>query len=189
MQCVAPDQTAACTDTTPVCASDNTCQPCSKHQDCPLSNACLPNGSCAQADQVAYVDPALGTGNACSKAAPCKQVADALKTGRPIAKLTGMIDEQVRINNQTVTLLADPGTQLTRMTPGVILTVDGSSVVQVVDLAIANGLGPTGIGVSLPPGNSASLSLLRVSVANNAGGGISASGGSLTMSRSTVTGN
>ena len=189
VQCIAPDQTASCTGIAPLCGADQTCHPCTKHQDCSMSNACLPDGSCAQADQVAYVDPMLGSGNTCSKASPCKKVDDALKTSRPIVKLTGMIDEAVRINNQAVTLLAEPGTQLTRTGPGAILTIDGSSVVQVVDLAIVNGSTITGVGISLPLGNTCALSLLRATVAGNTGGGISATGGSLTISRSTITGN
>jgi hypothetical protein len=100
-----------------------------------------------------------------------------------------MVDEPVQINNQTVTILAAPGTHLTHGNPGVILKVDGASVVQIVDLSIANGLGGTGIGISLPAGNTASLDLLRVTVTNNAGGGISATGGTLTISQSTISGN
>jgi len=189
VQCVAPDETAACTGTTPACAADHTCQACRVHPDCPLSLACMPDGSCAAADQVAYVDPMTGSGTVCSKGSPCKQVTDALKTARPIVKLTGMIDEPVQITDQTVTLLADPGTQLTRTTTGVILTINGTSVVTIVDLAIANGAGATGIGVSLPAGNSASLSLLRASLANNTGGGISVTGGTVTISQSSISDN
>ena len=104
-------------------------------------------------------------------------------------KLKGTIDEAVTINNQNVTVLADPGAKLTRTNPGVILKVDGTSTVEIVDLAIADGLGGTGIGISLPPGNMASLTLLRSTVSNNAGGGLSASGGTLTVTQSTISGN
>jgi hypothetical protein len=189
VQCIAPDQTAACTGTTPICGADHACRPCSEHRDCSMSNACLPDGACAPSEQVAYVDPVNGNGSTCSLALPCKQVTEALKKKLQFVKLTGTISEFVQITDQTVTLLADPGTQLTRATAGVILAIDGASVVQIIDLAIANGLGSTGIGISLPPGNSASLSLLRVTVEKNAGGGISATGGSLTISRSTIAGN
>jgi len=149
----------------------------------------LPDGFCATVAQVAYVDPATGTGSACSLAAPCKKVLDALATARPYVKLKGTIDEAVTINNQNVTVLADPGAKLTRTNPGVILKVDGTSTVEIADLAITDGLGGTGIGISLPPGNTASLTLLRSTVSNNAGGGISASGGTLTVTQSTISGN
>jgi hypothetical protein len=188
VQCIAPNQTAACTGTTPLCGADHVCHPCAKHDDCPLSNTCLPDGSCAPTAQVAYVDPVLGNGNACSLTAPCKKVAEALATDRRYLKLSGVIDEAVEIK-QTVTMLAAPGAQLTRGSPGVILEVADTSVVQLVDLTIANGLGGTGIGISLPAGNTATLDLLRVTVTNNAGGGISATGGTLTSSQSTISGN
>jgi len=186
VQCEAPDQTAACTGTTPTCSVDHTCQPCTKHQDCLLSSACMADGSCAAPEDVAYVDPATGAGTTCSRAAPCKAVADALATPHAIVKLTGMIDEPVEIGDRNVTVLADPGTQLTRTSPGVILTISGSSVVQIFDLTITNGLGSTGIGISLPLGNTASLTLSRASLTNNAGGGIVATGGTVTIAESAV---
>jgi hypothetical protein len=189
VQCVAPDQTSACDGVTPTCGADHACHACSRHEDCPLSSACLPDGACAAAAQVAYVDPIQGSGTACTVSAPCKKVADALGANRPYVKLTGTIDEPVQINNQNVTILAAAGTQLTRTSPGVILKVDGTSTVQIFDLAIANGLGGTGIGISLPAGNSASLTLRRVSVTGNTGGGLTANGGTLNIVQSTFSGN
>jgi hypothetical protein len=152
----------------------------------------MPDGSCAPVDQVAYVDPLLGgdSGGGCSLNAPCKLIMDALKKARPVLKLTGMSDEQVLVKDQAVTMLADPGTQLTRTSsPGIIMTIDGTSVVQIVDLTIAGGLGSTGSGISLPLGNGASLSLLRARLRNNAGGGLAATGSVVTISQSTISGN
>lgn len=190
VQCIAPDQVSGCTGTTPTCTIGHTCRACSKHQDCATSHACLADGSCAQVDQVAYVDPALGTGSMCSQIAPCKLIADALKTNRPILKLTGMLDEQVQIN-QNVTLLADPGTKLTSTTNGVILEVRGSSQVTISDLTITGASGPagTGLGISLPPGSSGSLTLSRVAVTGNQGGGISISGGQFDITNCVIAGN
>lgn len=189
VQCIAPDQVAACNGTTPTCGADHACHACSKHEDCPFSGACLPDGSCAMETDVAYVDPDQGAGTTCSLAMPCRKVSDALATSRRYVKLTGTIDEAVTINNQSVTILAAPNTKLQRSTSGVILRVDGTSMVQILDLTIANGLGTTGIGISLPAGNMASLELDRVTVTNNAGGGISAVGGAVTISRSTISQN
>lgn len=190
VQCIAPDQTSACTGTTPTCAADHTCQPCRKHQDCATSHACLADGSCAQVDQVAYVDPALGGGTMCTQSAPCKRIADALATNRPILKLTGMLDEQVQVE-RNATLLAEPGTRLTSTTNGVILEIRGSSQVTIYDLTVAGASGPagTGLGISLPPGSAASLTLSRVTVTENQGGGISIAGGQLVLSRAKVIGN
>lgn len=190
VQCIAPDQTSGCTGRTPTCASDHTCQACRKHQDCATSHACLADGSCAGADQVAYVDPSLGGGTTCTQSAPCKRIADAFNTNRPILKLTGTIDELVQVN-QNATILAEPGTKLTSTTNGVILEVRGSSQVTIYDLTIAGASGPggTGLGISLPPGSSASLTLNRVTVTGNQGGGISISGGQFDITNSVIAGN
>ena len=190
VQCVAPDQTSACTGTTPTCAPDHTCQPCRKHQDCVASHACLADGSCAQVDQVAYVDPLLGGGATCTLTAPCKRIADALTTSRPILKLTGMIDEQIQIE-RNATLLADPGTKLTSTTNGIIVEARGSSQVTISDLTIAGASGPagSGLGISLPPGSTASLTLSRVVIFGNQGGGISISGGQFDITNCVIAGN
>ena len=65
VQCVVPDDTSACTATSPVCGGDHTCRGCTAHTDCPLSDVCLPDGSCADSNVVAYVAPS-GTGTAVS---------------------------------------------------------------------------------------------------------------------------
>ena len=194
VQCIAPDQVAACNGTTPTCGADHACHACSKHDDCPLSGACLPDGSCALTTDVAYVDPAHGGGTMCTSSMPCKKVSDGLARPRPYIKLIGTIDEAVVVNGgRGVTFLADPTTTLTRTAGnGAVLTVqdDGTSL-SIYDLTIHNGQNsPSGIGCLIPPGSgSPTLSLIRVAVTGNVGAGISASGGLLVISRSTISGN
>jgi hypothetical protein len=176
VQCIAPNQTAACTGTTPACGGDQTCHACSTHADC-SSGACLPDGSCGSDANVAYVDPG-GTDNAsCTKQTPCTKVAKALATSRAFIKFHGTTDEAVTISNRDVTLLADVGAKLTRGTAGVILTIDGTSNVTIYSLTISGGLGSTGIGVSMPAGNSSTLTMKRAIVEGNGGGGLSITGG------------
>lgn len=191
VQCIAPDQTAACNGTTPTCGNDHACHACRKHDDCSQSNACLPDGSCAPTDQVAYVDPMLGASSMCSQAMPCKKISDALGTHRPYVKLNGMANEQVQIDNQNVTILANPGSMLTSTMNGVLLEVRGTSQVAIYDLTITGASGPanTGIGISLPAGNSAQLNLTRATVANSTGMGISATGGTVAVSQGIISGN
>lgn len=186
VQCTVTES-SACVGTTPVCGADNTCGGCSKHSDC-ASAACLPTGACGGDAEVAYVDPS-GTGTACTQAAPCKKVDDALKTSRPFVKLSGVTDEAVVVDNRNVTLLAAPGARLTRTQNGILLEVKGTSRLSIYDLEVTGASGATGIGVSLPAGNVAHLELQRVKVTNNTGGGISAAGGTLTVAQSTVSGN
>lgn len=176
VQCVAPDQVSACSGTTPACGSDNMCRACRAHNEC-ASSACLDDGSCASEATVAYVDP-MGTDNTtCTKAMPCIQVAKALATGKPYVKFHGTTTEQVSINNQNVTLLADPGGILTSTMNGILLEVRGSSHVSIFDLSITGGSGTNGFGISMPSGNTALLTLRRVKLIGNAGGGVSISGG------------
>ncbi|MCW5803701.1 MAG: right-handed parallel beta-helix repeat-containing protein [Deltaproteobacteria bacterium] len=186
VQCVAPDQVDACTGANPVCGDDHACRRCAAHTEC-ASEACLPDGSCGT--EVAYVDPD-GTDNAmCTQAMPCTRVSKALATGRPFVKLKGTTDEAVTVNGEEVTFLADPNAKLTRSSPGIILRVDGASRLTVHDLAISDGLGAAGTGITLIAGNTATVTLTRVKLLNNAGGGISASGGALTIAQSTISNN
>ncbi len=190
VQCLAPDQTSACTGTTPTCSDDHACRACTAHSECATSNVCLPDGSCAAENQVAYVS-AGGTDNAnCAKATPCTKVTKALATNRSHVKFTGTIDEGgiVAIDNQNVSLHADPNAKLVRTSNGVILEVKGTSKVAIYDLEISGASG-AGAGISMPTGNTAQLELRRTKVLNNAGGGISASGGTLAVSQSTLSGN
>jgi hypothetical protein len=192
--CVActPEEPAACTGPAPVCGGDHACRGCVAHAECPGSNVCLPDGSCADAGQVAYVEPApTGTDNAsCTQAMPCTKVASALQTGRPYVKLEGVTDEQVTLNNRNVTLLAEPGAKLTSTSNGILLRIDGTSQVAIYDLEISGASGAgTGFGISIPAGATGTVTLTRVKVSGNQAGGISASGGTLTVSQSTLSGN
>ncbi|HSK03273.1 MAG TPA: right-handed parallel beta-helix repeat-containing protein [Kofleriaceae bacterium] len=191
VQCT-PAEDDACGGATPACR-DNTCQACAAHAECD-SGACLPDGSCGDDANVAYVDPA-GTDNAnCTRAMPCTLVSKALATNRPYVKLTGTTDEAVIVDNgRVVTFLADPGAKLTRMTgTGAIVTVrDNGTSLTIYDLSISDAPNsPSGIGIVIPTAAGApTVTLTRATVTNNPGGGISASGGSLSVSQSTISGN
>jgi len=178
---------SACTGSTPVCGDDDACRACAAHTEC-ASAACLPDGSCADEGQVAYVAPTGTNNTSCTRAQPCTKIASALATNRPYVKLSGTTDEgnTVTINNQNVTLIAEPGSKLVRTSNGIVLEVKGTSQVTIYDLEISGGSGAQGIGISMPPGNTAMLSLVRAKVIGNAGGGISASGGTLKVSQSTI---
>jgi Right handed beta helix region len=192
VQCT-PDQPGACSGATPACDEDRTCRACRAHAECAVSGTCLPDGSCADLAQVAYVKPAAlgGTVNtSCTLQRPCTMVAHALATGRPYVKLAGTTDEAITVQGgRVVTFLAEPNAKLTRTTGvGAILTVLGNNTsLTIYDLSISN---PSGVGILIPPGSEApTLSLIRSKVMNNPGGGISASGGTLIISQSTISGN
>ncbi|HEX4352737.1 MAG TPA: choice-of-anchor Q domain-containing protein [Polyangiales bacterium] len=75
---------------------------------------------------------------------------------------------------------------LTESSAGVILTIMGTSQVDVFDLSITGALGTAGVGVSMPLGNTATVALNQVTVSGGGGIGVAADGGTLTASRSTV---
>jgi hypothetical protein len=151
----------------------------------------LPDGACADPGSVAYVNLG-GTDNpSCSAALPCATIAKALSTARPYLKLHGEFNQSVTINNQSVVILADPGTTLTRTSNGNIVTISGGSNVEIYDLAISGGSGNGAAAVSLPAGASPSLTLSRVSISRNdgTGGAVLAAGGTINIYQSTISDN
>jgi len=112
-------------------------------------------------------------------------------TGKLTIKLHGTFDENVRVDRgRVVTLLGDPGAVLTRSTGGrpVVLATGTGTKLSIYDVAIANA-GVSSIGIVMPSSSSPSVTLVRVTIHNNPGGGISAAGGSLTIAQSTVSDN
>jgi hypothetical protein len=186
-------QPAACVAATPVCGADNVCHGCSAHAQCG-SSVCLPDGSCASDTSVAYVAPA-GTDGACSKSAPCKTLDAALKQGRAYVKMArGLVKDTktTTIDGQSVTILADAGAQLDRDGDGPVLVVTSAgAAVQIYDLEITGATGAAGAdGIQLTAnGGNPSLGLTRVTVDGNQGNGITAVGGSLTVSQSVISTN
>ncbi len=187
VQCTVADS-AACAGVTPICGADATCKGCGKHGDC-ASAVCLADGSCAAEATVAYVSPTGTDNDQCGKSTPCTKVAKAIATSRPYVKFSETTDEAISLENKNVTFVAEPGAKLTRTNNGILLEVKGSSQLEIFDLELTGASGPSGIGISLPVGNTARLSLQRAKVTNNNGGGIVINGGVLTISQSTISGN
>jgi Right handed beta helix region len=183
---------ALCQDTTPVCGTDHTCQPCQNAADCPNSSVCLANGACAAEADVAYVDGAGTNNTICTKPMPCTKIASglatqtALATARPYLKIKGAITEAVTIVRD-VTVFADPGASLTRGTPGAVVTISGTSVVEIDDLTITASLGSGDAGILTL--DTTALTLKRATLSKNKGNGISCGGSSLTVSGSTFSEN
>lgn len=190
VQCT-PEEPGACSGTTPACVS-NACQGCTAHAQCPASNVCLPDGSCADEIQVAYVASG-GAGTACTRSSPCATLDNGVKAGRPIVKVaTGTIadSQTTTIDGKAVTILAEPEAKLDRTGDGVILEVknDGADV-KIFDLKITGATGSSNPAISMPSGGAPKLSLTHVTVDGNQGTGIVTTSGSLTITRSTVSSN
>jgi len=188
--CVActADMVGACGGTAPACSAANECIACVTHDQCG-SQACLPTGACGDDTNVAYVSASGIDGGACTRADPCLKITMAATRGKPYIKVQNDLDEAVTLNNASVTILATRGTAVKRTTSGAIFDIRGTSSVTIRDLTIRDGLGSTGHGIVVPFGEPVTLSLDRVNVINNAGVGLSVQGGTLTVSRSVVSGN
>lgn len=192
VQCTAADA-AACLGVTPICGADNSCRACGKHADC-SSAACLGDGSCGSETNVAYVAP-NGAGAACSKTTPCATIAAALTTGKPIIKVaTGLVksSQATIIDGKAVTILAEDGAKLDRDGDGAVLEVRSAGAdVKIFDLEITGATGSSGAnGVDVNPnGGMPRLALSRVKLTGNQGLGLSAQGGAVTISQSTIASN
>jgi hypothetical protein len=164
----------ACAGTTPICGSNDTCRSCPAHTECP-SDVCLPDGSCSDGSDIAYIDPGGSDNAICTKAMPCTRVAKALATNRPFIKFHGSTTEAVTVaGGRDVTFLADPSAKLTLDSGGAILTVhDDNTKLTVYDLSISDGQNVNTIGLVVPAGSGApSIAMTRVKISNDPGGGI-----------------
>lgn len=200
-QCLASEPTApsACGGTEPVCAANNTCQPCTAHSQCASSSSvCLPEGACAPETQVAYVQqgkPGKPEGG-CPQSDPCPFISDALTTNKRYIKITGTISEPrtVKVDKGTlITFLGDPANEpasrakLTRASSGPIIEVVGAALA-IYDLEVFGATGsPGGVGISVPlSATPSTVTLHRASIVNNEGGGVVASGGTLNITQSAI---
>jgi hypothetical protein len=193
VQCT-PDQAGACTGATPACGEDRTCRACQAHSECPSSDACLPDGSCADPGQVAYVQ-AGGTGAPpCARGAPCGTLQQGIDSNRLYVKVaagTLVANDVTTIDGKAVTILANRGAKLDRMNDGRLLLVRSAGAnVSIYDLEFTGQTGIADEAIKLEPnGGNPVLSLFRVTVALNQGRGISSDGGTLIISQSTISSN
>jgi hypothetical protein len=187
--CVACLTNADCTTqaTAPVCSAMHTCGGCRVHTDCP-SEACMPDGSCAAMSDVAYVDTVTGSGGGvCARSNPCGKVSQGVASLKSVIKLTGANDEGVRIDDRTatVTLLGGTKAQLLRNN-GLILDVQGSTNLVVVDVIIGSDTDTFTTGVSLAAASTGSIELRRVRVQHNSSGGVRVQDGTVRIFDSTI---
>lgn len=184
----ASTQTSACADSAPVCGDNDACRACRSHAEC-ASGACLPDGSCGNDANVAFVDgtPGIPLSAACTQVAPCGTVSDGLGVtpSRPFIKITGEIAENVTIANRSVTLLAAPGARLVKGS-GTLISVTGTANVSIFDLQIGDTVASDVSGVHVTDTATGTVALHRVRLINNTRGAILVEGGTLSLQRSTV---
>jgi hypothetical protein len=156
---------------------------CVTHDDCD-GRACLPDGSCADEDDVAYVDE-NGSGVTCARMLPCGTVTDALGTGRTIVKLSGKVIETAAIVlDARYTFIAEPGSKLVRAEgeDGPVLEIKNVGVATIVDLEITNLINGSA-GIELGGG---ALTLERGKIVGCLGRGIDVSSGTVAITHSII---
>ena len=182
------ENAAACVNLEPVCGADNSCRGCTAHSEC-ASDVCLPDGSCALASDVAYVDGAGtdGTGSMCDKGAPCKTVTMAVGTPKAIIKVSGSVDDKISIG-RSVKIFAADNAKLSSTSNGTLLTTMGSAVVEVYDLTIADASGP-GLGNGVQVGAGTTFKFVGGQITGCREAGIATNGGTVVVTGATVSGN
>jgi hypothetical protein len=183
VQCTAAIQTA-CKGASLACIND-TCAPCTKHSDCVDSNVCMPGGTCANADDVAYLDGGGTDQMTCSQVTKCTRI-DKAVMAKNILKISGTLTDRATLNDvKNIVILADPNARLTPTQDGAALDIRGNSTIQIYDLEISHmsgGAAKDGIALS----DDAELALTNVRLINNTADGARIAGGHLTFTHCTI---
>lgn len=214
VQCTATES-GACGGATPVCDADLTCRGCRSDSECE-SQVCEISGSCSSADEVLYVSP-IGAGAECTPLLPCAlETALTLLTPRRAAiRLSpGTYRGAITIGDNQRLELHGAGADLTRNDAGPILSVQGLAELVIIGLRIHDATGlDTGHGITCTEarGNMPHIVLRRTVIDRNQEfgiyavsckldidtsmfltnqfGGIRTLNGSLSVSRSSISGN
>ncbi|MBK9034247.1 MAG: hypothetical protein IPL61_23785 [Myxococcales bacterium] len=172
----------------PVCGAGNACRPCAADGECD-SGVC-DGGSCIPTEQVIYVTTTGTATSTCSQATPCSTLAQGLtevgggRTYLNVAPGTYVAPGATTIN-ATVTIRAE-GVTLGRSTNDQILDITGGDVT-IIGATIHDAVGG-GNADGIKCAN-ATLSLIHVTVDNNADRGVEVADCQLTVARSVVSGN
>jgi hypothetical protein len=183
--CTNSDQ---CMDpSSPFCDVNNggTCRPCQVHTEC-TSDACMPDGTCAAVDDVAFVMGGA-SGTTCTQASPCGTFMAAVKLlpTHHVLRASGSIDDHV-VMDGTRTILADPGATLAPSDAGDLMTLSSGSHVDVYEL---NFTAQAGDAIRVA---NATLGLTHVHITGSAGmasRAIAMVGGSIQITRATIESN
>ena len=179
-----------CVGDKPVCGADESCRACTQHSEC-ASEVGLPDGACADSNDVAYVNSS-GGGSVCTQAMPCKTLTAGITAAKPIVKVNGIITEPggIVLSGKTLRVFADAGASISRNSAGAVIELATATTLELNELAIVDGLGANGVGVLLSAsGSNNQLTLNHATVRGCAGVGVKADGGVVTLTGTIITGN
>lgn len=183
VQCTATSQ-MACKALSQACIN-NVCAACTRHTDCVDSNVCMPDGKCANPDDVAYLDGGGTDQMMCTKLMPCTKIEKAAMA-KSTLKISGTLTERATLNGRDVVILADPAAKLAPTQDGAALEVRDSKV-QIYDLEISHMPTSNARDGILVNDDQAQVALTRVTITNNTGDGARINAGHLTCTRCTIT--
>ncbi|MEO8553193.1 MAG: right-handed parallel beta-helix repeat-containing protein [Kofleriaceae bacterium] len=169
-----------CAGTSPVCHQE-ACAACVANAECTTSDACMPDGSCADMNDVAYVKTTGGVDNAtCDKDHPCATIGAGF-AAKSIVRASGDFTGSLTYTTGSRTLLGDRNGNTLSTISGAptLLSVGPSATITVRDFAFNNA---TGIAIT----NAGTTTLDRCEINNGANIGIQGTAGILTLSRSRV---
>jgi len=154
------------------------------------------NGSAGAATSTLYVsNTGTDSGTCTTSATPCATVSYALtQAGAPgdTILVSGTIDDNVVVNNQSVTIAQNPSgspAELDGTGKGPVITVEGSTILTLTQMTITGGSASVGGGVFLQSGDAQfNDSTISGNTATNVGGGIGGDG-FFNLIGSTVSGN
>jgi hypothetical protein len=173
-----------CAGTSPVCHQE-TCHACIANAECASSDACMPDGSCAATADVAYVKANGGADNAtCDQAHPCATLAAGF-AAKNIVRASGDFTAAISVPSGTRTLLGDRngatvGTTIAAMPT--LLNVAAGATMSVRDVGFNNA---TSVAIQ----NAGTLTLDRCEIKTAQDIGLRSTAGTVTVTRSKVTGN
>lgn len=187
VQCT-PEKKNACTDNQPICSTESlSCVACKMDIECGQGNACLPNGACTSAAEVAYVKVPGGAGTMCSKTEPCATLDEGLKRNRDFIVVSGAVtdNKETPANNKNVTILGEGDASIARSTAGTVLKIEGTSDIKIQGLTFKNS---DGNAIEITNGYPR-VALTSCTIDNNTGLGVNVISGNLTISRSVISRN
>ena len=164
------------------------CHACRDGADCPDSDACLPNGSCAAPTDVAYVATTNAADtNDCSKATPCATVNHAM-TVKTTVVIEGQINEKIVVNQPLLTLIGGANAVLTRTTTSEApINVAGPSTnLTLYNLFIGGSSATTPVAGFCVDQADGTVTLDHVEIAFCTAGGVNVTKGSFISSRSSI---
>ncbi len=193
VQCTGPEHCT--TATASVCGTDGVCRGCVTDGECGSGVCDEGGGACVDEGDIIYVNR-TGGGTACTRAAPCATMTAGvplITSGRRwMVVAAGDYRETVTLDNRSVTIIG-PGASLRPMdvdVPGIL--VHNGSTVRIEGLRIYQASGNAnadGIRCAAPVSGAPALTLVDVTLENNAGFGVDATSCAVTIVTGSITGN